>query len=56
MNIKEWKVDKVNEESAYFNLVVATPLSAEEAASKPASAAVEEGSGNEKSDTPPAGM
>ena len=56
MNIKEWKVDKLNEESAYFALVVATPLTADEAAVKPAGSDDDEGPGAEKTDTPPAGM
>jgi hypothetical protein len=56
MNIKEWKVDKLNEESAFFALVVATPLTAEEAAVKPATSDADEGPGAEKGDTPPAGM
>lgn len=54
VNIKAWDVVRINEESAYFNVVKATPISLEEAAIKPPPDEERDEAVPEKIDNPPA--
>ena len=54
-NIKAWDVVRINEESAFFNIVKATPISMEEAALKPPPTEErDEGIPEKQMDNPPA--
>lgn len=53
-NIKAWDVVRINEESAYFNVVMATPISEADAADRPVPNEEREEAVPEKQDTPPA--